>query len=679
MKYKDPTTNKWVSILGGSSGSGVDVTATVGQTIRVTAVDENGKPTKWEAIDYQPRTHWVEEGMVEVPVKGAWAQTQEGMNAYMCTSPTALEDGKTYVVNWDGVEYTCVAYSVGEITEIHIGNTMMNNGEDNGIPFMGVYVDGIVMFFAVDFTTGHTFTIYEAGEVVHKLDNKFIDAEWMATMGKGRAPVLPKAEYICVNGIIDTFSYEDENAAIDRMEEFISGETYVVTLDGVEYECVAYKMVKANGGFTPFVGIGNQALCIIFPGEDNGLPFFAYCATDRGYNEVYLQDDEGEYTVNLGIDIIGEVPIKLPEKFLPDITGVAGESDWNASEGEAGHIKNRTHWVESGGGTILEETDLTGEDGQFMLECDITLEYDRTYRIVYNGTDYMCTAIDGAAFGEAGVAVLGNTGALLGTGDTGEPFIALGYFSMGLIVLDLAGASSCNIGIYDDSEIVHKLDNKFIDAKWMATSKTNKIPVLEEAEYSVTNTGAGEQDMGRYTNISEISLEIDKKYIIDFDGISYERSCHFLYQQEINCYYLGNMAFANADFDNTGEPFCISIMQELNAYYLFAAEGIHTMGLYETEEVANRLPAKYAPSYTITDVTWDEYGTGTINESYNNFADILWNGGTVYIRRNADTSFAQYLVSCFVWTGAIFVLTFNNESGAIKSAIAMNGVWRPPA
>mgnify|MGYP006874850192 CR=1 FL=1 len=26
----------------------------------VTAVDGNGKPTAWEAVDYQPRTHWVE-------------------------------------------------------------------------------------------------------------------------------------------------------------------------------------------------------------------------------------------------------------------------------------------------------------------------------------------------------------------------------------------------------------------------------------------------------------------------------------------------------------------------------------------------------------------------------------------------------------------------------------------
>lgn len=46
-----PDENGNVQIATGS-GSGVDVTAKPGQTIRVKEVDENGKPTAWEAADF---------------------------------------------------------------------------------------------------------------------------------------------------------------------------------------------------------------------------------------------------------------------------------------------------------------------------------------------------------------------------------------------------------------------------------------------------------------------------------------------------------------------------------------------------------------------------------------------------------------------------------------------------
>ena len=49
-----------LGIPQGASGSGISVTgATVGQTVRIAAVDENGVPTAWEAVD-MPNEEWVE-------------------------------------------------------------------------------------------------------------------------------------------------------------------------------------------------------------------------------------------------------------------------------------------------------------------------------------------------------------------------------------------------------------------------------------------------------------------------------------------------------------------------------------------------------------------------------------------------------------------------------------------
>lgn len=60
---------------GGGSSLPIVSTATVGQTIRVSAVDENGKPTEWEAVDMVsiPDVTAEDNGKFLRVVNGAWA------------------------------------------------------------------------------------------------------------------------------------------------------------------------------------------------------------------------------------------------------------------------------------------------------------------------------------------------------------------------------------------------------------------------------------------------------------------------------------------------------------------------------------------------------------------------------------------------------------------------------
>jgi hypothetical protein len=87
----------------GGGGASIDVTAEVGQTIIVKEVDANGKPTRWESADYQPRTHYMETILPETE-----GVLNEEMGGYMLPLVT-LEGGKTYTVNYNGVEYDCVS------------------------------------------------------------------------------------------------------------------------------------------------------------------------------------------------------------------------------------------------------------------------------------------------------------------------------------------------------------------------------------------------------------------------------------------------------------------------------------------------------------------------------------------------------------------------------------------
>jgi hypothetical protein len=76
-------------------GSGIDVaSAEVGQTIKVKAVDENGKPTKWEAVDFPEGGDSLPEVVLTTPVDMGTQFTAEE-NAALSA---ALATGKPVIV-----------------------------------------------------------------------------------------------------------------------------------------------------------------------------------------------------------------------------------------------------------------------------------------------------------------------------------------------------------------------------------------------------------------------------------------------------------------------------------------------------------------------------------------------------------------------------------------------------
>lgn len=134
---------KYYAKPGGNSGGGVDVTASVGQTIVVKAVDENGKPTEWEAAEYQPRTHyeeWAE--LLPEPVS-----TADENGQFLIPVDFVFTVGETYKINYNGTEYTCTAYEYieGEVTAVCVGNGAVFELSDTGEPFFALTADGMLM------------------------------------------------------------------------------------------------------------------------------------------------------------------------------------------------------------------------------------------------------------------------------------------------------------------------------------------------------------------------------------------------------------------------------------------------------------------------------------------------------------------------------------------------------
>ena len=70
---------------------------------------------------------------------------------------------------------------------------------------------------------------------------------------------------------------------------------------------------------------------------------------------------------------------------------VSAPSDWNAAEGEAGHVLNRTHYMETGE-TLMAETTFEGSDGTFTcVYSGEALVSGELVEVTYNGQKYICT------------------------------------------------------------------------------------------------------------------------------------------------------------------------------------------------------------------------------------------------------------------------------------------------
>ena len=153
---KEPDANGNVEIEV-PSGSGVDVTASVGQTIVVEEVDANGKPTKWKAADYQERTHGTD--WLEIVPLTEFTPIYDDMVGAPAAVLNAFDlvAGEEYKVVFDGAEYICEAISgvLGSFAFIAIGNNAFAGGEDTGEPFGIVNVNGVEEGSVLTFDMNH--------------------------------------------------------------------------------------------------------------------------------------------------------------------------------------------------------------------------------------------------------------------------------------------------------------------------------------------------------------------------------------------------------------------------------------------------------------------------------------------------------------------------------------------
>lgn len=446
---KKPDANGNVTVEG---GSGVSVTAQPGQLIIVKEVDENGNPTAWEAVD---RTHWVEQGeMVEILPETTLTVDDDGIAQ---AAPTGeMVPGETYIINWNGTEYECTTV-MGE------GYMFGNLGAtEAGEPFMGAFgpegfieegSPAIIAFIPIDGSTEFTVSVYKRSETVHKLDNKYLDLDWLPT---GKKEFLIPEQSVAATELFDSAMYMGDCSVGEAISFPVGVNTPVyICVNGVEYE--AFGVGTLDGDFI----------------QGPGLIGGKFMMSGNGKYWYFLSTEIGIYTVS----VYNKVPNKMPESFLPEsvgkvktVNGVEPDENGNVVV-DAGGIKtvNGTAPDESGNvdiavppmievdslTEIIAPTDLVSSgDDLFDGSTDQYSKFvpGETYRVVFNGTEKDYTAV---------LNMAGTADENIGLGND-DP-ISVNIFADGLISVYAPGAgfTEMNLAIYGTGKAM-KIDPAYL-------------------------------------------------------------------------------------------------------------------------------------------------------------------------------------------------------------------------
>lgn len=276
------------------------------------------------------------------------------------------------------------------------------------------------------------------------------------------------------------------------------------------------------------------------------------------------------------------------------------QPDWNQNDPtQPDYVQNRTHWAEYNTTVLFPETVLTADDeGLARLPAFVPLEHGGEYTVKYNGEEYVCTANEMAMDSQTTACLLGNYGALMGGASTGEPFVIMALSEAdaqtqganGVVLLEDPEAT---ISIYLKDEVVHKLDNKYLDLEWLPIEVDGEVLLVDE--YTADNF---------YTTSNNFPLTgsmVNEGDVLVFyiDG---ER-CVGVVQSTGEGGFLFPIPYA-------GENVLVTMVQNRT---VIGIKGEHTVSVYRVDKVLNKLPEEYLPDTvgkvkTVNGISPDENG-----------------------------------------------------------------------
>lgn len=285
----------------------------------------------WAASELDPghilnRTHWIETVEDGNTFNGDltgrdFIQVDDGMYIVKMTDETFAVD--------DLLGHTLTLYMRGEDPEMMTYELTTDNTFDlhsEGVPVVmaceGLWsLQADFSFQGFDFKAGTYFLCLtdDAGprayavaasciphEIIHKLDSKFIDAEWLANTHSGIEVVLPETKQ-------DFSGRQTKQSFIFELEP---GKQYTVTWDGVPYTCYAAALTES---LISVIYAGNGRLVSDqFP--ESSEPFCVYCLYlgNQFIGSTIVAAEAADSRI-IGVSQSGQVRNRIPYEYLPRV------------------------------------------------------------------------------------------------------------------------------------------------------------------------------------------------------------------------------------------------------------------------------------------------------------------------------------------------------------------------
>ena len=167
--------------VNGTAYSGistVELNTTDGGTAQFRDVDElaGGGVTSWNDLTDKP--FYSEYGELVEVLPECQPEYDEVEGMFSVFEGPSINVGETYVIKWNGVDYTCVGVDLSAMQEgcVGLGDLSMFEFDGNGEPFTFICLEGGMMILPLDGTTELTLSILGQEEIIHKIPNKYVDA-----------------------------------------------------------------------------------------------------------------------------------------------------------------------------------------------------------------------------------------------------------------------------------------------------------------------------------------------------------------------------------------------------------------------------------------------------------------------------------------------------------------------
>lgn len=299
-------------------------------------------------------------------------------------------------------------------------------------------------------------------------------------------------------------------------------------------------------------------------------------------------------------------PITRKEMFLDAVakrgggsSGGGAQPDWNANDGEPGHVLNRTHYAEKVVSTFVDETlrVLDEDTGAFHYTKPFSVYAGEEYTVSWDGIEYKCICIE-VPMEETTLLMLGNAGAVLGGESTGEPFLILADRSeqgkQGISERDTAtiapldGSTHPHVKITGLTDTIHELAPRYIATEISAIKAYIDTKAELAAERANVDISEGEHKQGTLSRFfcEHIERGDRVKLIVRID----EKDYYFLpqfYNVDGDNVYRANIIFNTATMTNSvGNLYCLTVHINMSinddssdAHYIL--EKLHTFTAHE--------------------------------------------------------------------------------------------------